>query len=218
MNDRFYSYLYRDPKTDVAIYVGKGRGSRAFAHFNARTRLGNLLRKRVAEGFQVKPEITYHRDEELAFFVEQESIRKYGRADMGAGTLFNLTDGGEGSSNPSHETRRKIALSLIGTIQSPETKAKRSRTKTGIACPADVRLKIAAALAGRKLTSQRVENIRMAMNKMSEEDRQSWKEQVSSAKSGVPWSPERRAAQENREGKPYRSRQNVDQTDKGIKS
>jgi group I intron endonuclease len=45
--------------------------------------------------------------------------------------LTNHTDGGEGSLNPSPETRAKLSLSHIGKTQSPETRAKRSESLRG---------------------------------------------------------------------------------------
>lgn len=40
---------------------------------------------------------------------EIELIQQYGRLDLGTGCLTNMTVGGEGNSNPSKETRKKIS-------------------------------------------------------------------------------------------------------------
>ena len=95
---RFYTYLYRDID-GTPIYVGKGTGRRALSHFKADSHLGRLLKKRLRDGHKIKPEfLCKDVDEEFAFFVEIEMIRHYGRKDLGIGTLFNLTDGGDGNS------------------------------------------------------------------------------------------------------------------------
>lgn len=92
MNNIFYTYLYRDINS-IPIYVGKGKGKRAWVHRGSKTHLGNYIRK-----YNVEPEfIVKNVDEELAFFVEEEAIAKYGRKDLGTGTLFNRTNGGEGA-------------------------------------------------------------------------------------------------------------------------
>jgi hypothetical protein len=55
-------------------------------------------------------------DEELALFIEEEFITKYGRRDLGTGVLTNLTNGGDGVS---------------GFVRSEESKAKHSKSTTG---------------------------------------------------------------------------------------
>jgi hypothetical protein len=97
----FYTYLYRDPKTYTPRYVGKGSALRAWKHLekSSNLRLHNMIQKRLREGFDVQPEIATKGDEEWAFFVEEEMIAKYGRLNLGTGTLFNRTDGGEGVRN-----------------------------------------------------------------------------------------------------------------------
>ena len=100
----YYVYVYKDPrptKNQQVVYVGKGIGDRAWYHWNKRVR-GNkgfgaflaLLRQEKLE-----PIIEIVRDgleEAEAFYEEVRLIEAYGRRDLGTGTLFNLTDGGEG--------------------------------------------------------------------------------------------------------------------------
>ena len=52
--------------------------------------------------------------EDEAFDLEIKLIAEYGRKDLGTGCLLNFTDGGEGLSNPSKETREKISQANIG--------------------------------------------------------------------------------------------------------
>lgn len=195
---QFYAYLYRDPKTGIPVYVGKGYGNRAFDHFKSKTRLGNMLRKRIAEGFKVEPEFIVFGDEELAFFVEQEAIRKYGRDDLGTGTLFNLTDGGEGQSNPSPEVREKISKAAANQIHSPERNAKIGAAHLGIPTPENICTAISKTLSGRIHSSDRVQANRLGRRKwwdgLSEDGRAEYLRRQSEAKTGKKLSPEHGAA------------------------
>mgnify|MGYP003489713547 CR=1 FL=1 len=57
---------------------------------------------------------------------EIELISLYGRLDLKKGTLVNMTDGGEGNSNSSLETRLKISKSNKGKVFSDDHKLKLS--------------------------------------------------------------------------------------------
>lgn len=104
---KFYTYLYCD--TDgTPRYIGKGNGGRAWHHFKAKTRLGYMLRKRKAQGITIEPELQYHTSEDLAFAEEIKLISKYGRDDLGTGTLFNNTNGGDGWSGPQPWTSKNL--------------------------------------------------------------------------------------------------------------
>jgi hypothetical protein len=89
----FYTYLWlREDGTPY--YAGKGHSQRAYR-----------------KGCPANPEnilIQEWPDETGAFEGEKLLIAIYGRKDLGTGILRNRTDGGEGASNPSMETRRKI--------------------------------------------------------------------------------------------------------------
>lgn len=105
----FYVYLIRDPRADkhgVPIYVGKGnvRNGRAKTHWRAGGEHYNPLMARFnvkCQKFDLVPTIEYIEyfdSEDDAFRLEIELIAKYGRRDHGTGTLYNLTNGGEGTS------------------------------------------------------------------------------------------------------------------------
>ena len=99
MTNEFYVYAYlRADKTPY--YVGKGKGSRAYSK--------NRAIKRPKD----KNRIVFLRKgltEDKAFEWERFYIKHYGRIDRGTGILRNLTDGGEGMSNPSEGTREKLS-------------------------------------------------------------------------------------------------------------
>ena len=144
----FYVYVYFDPKTEDAIYVGKGHGKRATSHIESshNKRLERTLKKRLREGFEINPLIINQVSENAALASEIFWIAVYGREDLKTGTLFNKTAGGDrppisvkGRFQPksSKETKEKISNSLIGntrrlgTFHSEETKQKMSISHKG---------------------------------------------------------------------------------------
>lgn len=140
---RFYTYIYLDPKNGKPIYVGKGCLQRLRVHLykTMKSRLSRTLKNRMAEGFEVKPIITYHNDEETAFAMEMALIAYIGREDLGLGTLFNLTDGGDGMANPTQETREKLKKRIpwnrgkVGLQKCPESKKEAQRKMCGALSP-----------------------------------------------------------------------------------
>lgn len=134
--DEFYVYMYRD-ESGTPIYVGKGKDRRAWMHLNSKKKhpFTNKLQKMIREGNDPQPEfICKDVDEEFAFFCEEEAIRKFGRKDLGTGTLLNLTDGGEGVSGykMSPEILKKMSEFQKGKILSEEHKKKISEARKGI--------------------------------------------------------------------------------------
>ena len=100
----YYVYIYKDPrptKNQQVVYVGKGTGNRAWYHWQKRVRgnkgFGAFLALLRQEKLEPIIEIAREGLEEAeAFYEEMKLIEVYGRRDLGTGTLFNLTDGGEG--------------------------------------------------------------------------------------------------------------------------
>jgi hypothetical protein len=82
-------------------YVGKGHDKRAFNKKNHRQFPPPDLSRILVQEFP---------DEASAFAAEKFFITFFGRVDLGTGCLRNMTDGGEGHSNPSQETRQKISI------------------------------------------------------------------------------------------------------------
>src|SRR5271157_4888822 len=112
---QFYTYLWLR-EDGSPYYVGKGTGSRAF-------RKGCPPHERII--VQDWP------SEDDAFEGEKMLIAYYGRKDQGTGCLRNLTDGGEGGSGISEETRRRRSDSLVGREVSAETRQKLSKSHRG---------------------------------------------------------------------------------------
>ena len=126
----YYTYAYlREDKTPY--YIGKGQGKRIYS------------KDRTIKPPKDKSRIIYLKQnltEEEAFRHEIYMIAVLGRKDLGTGILYNMTDGGEGSSGwvPSEESRRKMSEVKkgennpnYGKTASEETRKKLSEAKKG---------------------------------------------------------------------------------------
>ncbi|WP_428333010.1 GIY-YIG nuclease family protein [Novosphingobium sp.] len=123
-------YVYVLCRADgTPFYVGKGVQHRCFHHeAEARTtdRLThklNVIRAMGRRGEAVRYciESTFQTEAE-AHARERQLIRLFGRHDLCSGPLTNQTDGGEGASNPSEESRERRRQSLYGEAEDEERK------------------------------------------------------------------------------------------------
>lgn len=101
----FYVYVYRDPrptKNNQPVYVGKGTGDRDLSHWSRGSHnkpFQDFIAHLKVRGLVAPCERVFETEVEAeAFAKEIELIALYGRRNTGTGTLFNLTDGGEGAS------------------------------------------------------------------------------------------------------------------------
>lgn len=128
-------YLYFDPKNNIPRYVGVGKtAKRAREHLlpsvKSNRQLKAMIGKRIKEGFIIEPIIIHlgHSDYKIAQMIEVAVISTIGREDLGKGTLFNKTDGGDGVVGRiiSEEERSKKSLSQQITCSKPEVRARKS--------------------------------------------------------------------------------------------
>jgi hypothetical protein len=101
----FYVYVIRDPRPgerNVPRYVGKGIGNRSTTWLrnpekktNAQMRKFLIECKRLGLVPSIK-RVAHFKLEESSSMREIELIEQYGRVDLGTGTLFNETRGGDG--------------------------------------------------------------------------------------------------------------------------
>lgn len=126
----FYVYAYLR-KDGSPYYIGKGSKSRAFKSGGrpVGTPQDQTCIAILEEGL----------DETVAFELEREKIRHFGRIDLGTGVLHNRSDGGEGPAGAirSEVTRKKISEAKLGTkcalgaVRSESFRHNLSKIKTG---------------------------------------------------------------------------------------
>jgi hypothetical protein len=125
----FYVYVLHRPNGE-AFYVGKGIADRLLHHeAEARntsrlTHKLNVIRSLHRSGASIHYRFDgFFEDELEALARERYLIQAIGRHDLKLGPLTNQTDGGEGTSNPSEESRQKRRDSLWGDdAEDPERK------------------------------------------------------------------------------------------------
>jgi hypothetical protein len=103
-------YVYRHIRLDknLPFYIGIGNGRNYFRAFSKKDRnkyWNNIVNK---YGYEIEI-ILDNLDVKIAINKEIEFIKLYGRVDLNCGTLCNLTDGGDGTTNPSQEMRDKVS-------------------------------------------------------------------------------------------------------------
>jgi hypothetical protein len=113
-----YAYLCEDGSP---YYIGKGNKFRAWQSTKGHRPPKDKSRIKI---------IRNNLDETTAFAIEKFWIAVYGRKDIETGILHNKTDGGDGSSNPSLETRKKLSKNGKLRVQSEETRQKISKAAT----------------------------------------------------------------------------------------
>lgn len=85
-------------------YYGKGKGNRAYVKHKCMIPKDRSLIEIVKDNIS----------SETAFMLEIMWIAFWGRKDNGTGILQNKTDGGEGTSNMSEESKKKMSEAKIG--------------------------------------------------------------------------------------------------------
>lgn len=144
---RYFNYVDYIIETNQPVYVGKGSKSRA-----RYKRARNLKHEHVCKKHAIIRHVVFSsNDEDLVLLNERKLINDLRTFSSKENLGCNFTLGGEGSS---------------GHVVCDEEKRKRSIRQTGannIAKLSSVRLKISAALKGKKFSTQRKKNIGRAL-------------------------------------------------------
>ena len=117
----YYVYAFLRKSDNTPYYIGKGKYSRASdTHVNIsvpkdKSRIVFLERTLSEIG---------------SLALERRYIRWYGRKDIGTGILRNMTDGGDGASNPSPQSRAKANSAHKKLWGTPEYRQRQSEAHT----------------------------------------------------------------------------------------
>lgn len=130
-----YVYTHTRLDTNEVFYVGIGTQDnykRASCSHNRTNYWNNIVRKCGWKVDIVFDNLSW----EDACKKEIELIKKYGRIDLGTGTLVNLTDGGDGSLGFKHseKTRLKMSKTRKGRKHTQEHKNKTRNSMLGKNC------------------------------------------------------------------------------------
>jgi hypothetical protein len=127
----YYVYQFRRPN-GVLCYIGVSkRKQRKEEHLRAAKRpakrkniFRNIIRKYGAENLLYEV-FAGGLTKSEAVALEIRLITRYGRLDLGTGTLANMTCGGDGLVALSDDARKRRAMVLKETLAKPEVKAKK---------------------------------------------------------------------------------------------
>lgn len=174
----FYAYIYRDPSRGEPIYVGKGKGKRAYAHLSRTDNhpLTRRIQHMRQNGTEPQVEIIEALNEDHSFFLESCLIEMFGRKDQELGPLLNLTDGGEGTSGAVRSIETRIKMSIAKQNMSSETRAKMSLSRIGKIRTPEHQSKLSDALRGRSFSSET--RARMSASQKARTDRKGVKGRV----------------------------------------
>lgn len=133
MNNEYYVYEHYRASDGSVFYVGMGRGKRFKTKDSRNIHWQRIVAK---HGFSAKI-IASGLTLEDAYQLEIDTILSHGKEN-----LCNITDGGDGVTNPKKETRQKMRAAKIGKTQSKSHIKKRcdairssktrSNSKTGL--------------------------------------------------------------------------------------
>jgi len=148
----FYTYAHVRNDTGKIFYIGKGQGDRAYFSYN-RNQYWNRIAKKHGYIVQI---LSRFDNEEDAFDHEKFLILCF----KGMGfKLANLTDGGEGVSNPSPEVRAKISAALAGKKFGEDRIKKMRECRLGIKLSESAKEKISQSLKGRSFNDEHKEKL-----------------------------------------------------------
>lgn len=151
MYERYIAYGWSNTHNKIVPrYVGVGKPGR---HHHC---LGSVSHNKIVESHKQQPQwyvdvLECVATADDAFEWEVATIAEYGRVDKGTGTLFNMTDGGEGARGRcvSLETRNIVSKQHKGKVVSNITKQKLRDVNIGKTLSNNTKLAIGIAAKNR---------------------------------------------------------------------
>lgn len=165
-DNRFFVYLYRDPsRNNEPIYIGKGLKKRAKYHLKRTDMHPFVQRLAFMSKNNIVPQVEFlfeNITDDEAKSLEIWFIHKFGRKDLGRGSLLNLTDGGDGSSGykATLETRAKQSVG-IKKIMTAEVRAKISKASQNYSPETRVKQSNASKNRSAQSREKRLETMRL---------------------------------------------------------
>lgn len=189
MKTHFYVYEHWRPDRDECFYVGKGFGRRANVMY-ARNRHHTAIQAKLSRlGLCVEVRLVdsnLSEGDALALEIERISFWRESGVD-----LANLTAGGDGTSNPSDETRALMRAAKLGRTLTDEHKAKIGEKSRLILADPEMRKRLGSAIKAGLSTPEAKANRSAAMKArvLTEEH----KAKIAAAHTGKKLSPEHAA-------------------------
>lgn len=117
MENKFVLYMHTRKSDGIIFYIGIGKKNRPYQKIGRNKYWHNTINKHDYNVSILVNNITQERSKELEILM----IAFYGRSDLKLGTLVNLTDGGQGSTNFKHskEDREQMSKDRKGVPANP---------------------------------------------------------------------------------------------------
>lgn len=161
-------YRHRRLDTYEVFYVGISKTKRRpYSNFSRNPFWKNIVAKAAYQVEIIASPETWEDSCEL----EQLLILEYGRADLGTGTLVNLTIGGEGIVGRvlSEKEKERMRIAFKGRKHSEESKAKIRLAGFGRSLSEEAKAKLSLARKGKPLSNEHKEKLRLSKQNISDE-------------------------------------------------
>lgn len=173
-DEAYFTYAHYRASDQSIFYIGKGKRDRVVAKVNRNNYWHNTVNK---HGIFIE-RLAKWKTEKEAFLHEKFLILCF--KDIGA-KLVNMTEGGEGTSNPSEEVRAKMRAN--NAMKRPEVARKISEARKGKLLSIEHREKLSKVQIGKKLSEATRKKMSDGLihrltpeyrNKLSESAKKAW--------------------------------------------
>jgi hypothetical protein len=168
----YYVYALLDPRDMEPFYIGKGKGKRAEHHLtgidiNNRLKVEYISAIRDAKLEPIIDILLENLEEDIAFTIEEELIKEYGRIINGSGILVNICESGR----PPSRTGKKLSDEQKTNIKKNKefngyvtwNKGLTKNELPQLARSEEVKKQISASMKGIVHKSESIEKMRQAL-------------------------------------------------------